>query len=206
MDTKLNGSIILVGHQLAWKSSAWRNVAVHSWLEYGDVDEEIVSRRLNGESIRDFSMRIWEDWQDIFRPFESEILKILLQEKTVISLWGGTPFFQNNRDIIDASAQQKSTVRILLDISLDEQMNRWEYDVKWNANRWDLWDQAWVNASMDEKRTQKRLSLAAIKEKRHPIYRDFADVVINVDGNSKSDTLTQIITIPQVQDILRLTT
>lgn len=59
---------------------------------------------------------------------------------------------------------------------------------------------------MDEKRTQKRLSLAAIKEKRHPIYRDFADVVINVDGNSKSDTLTQIITIPQVQDILRLTT
>jgi len=173
-------------HQLSWKWTIARKLSTEFGLWYADVDDEIVRRKLWWESIYDYSKRLGDIWQDTFRPFESEIFSILLKEARVVSPGGWTLTFQNNIDIIPNDA-----IKILLDISVDEQMKRHENDIEGNKNRGVLLNQdGWINLSDKDK---KRIELDFLREKRQPWFEALADLKVIVDGKTPAEITAEIL-------------
>lgn len=124
-----------------------------------------------------------KDWIP-FRNTEHHKLIESLKKTDILSLWGGTPAFENNRIAIDS----KNTVKILLDINIDTQLKRLLDDSKGNESRPELGQ-----------------SLEETYSKRIDIYRSFSNHIIPVDNKSITEIVDEILWISDIQDIIKKT-
>ncbi len=93
-------NIFIAGFMASGKSSLGKKIAKHFKKHYIDLDSLI-------EEVENLSInKIFEEkGEPYFRFLETEILKKLDFENTVIALGGGTPCFHNNIEIIKAKGK-----------------------------------------------------------------------------------------------------
>ena len=110
--------IILLGYMASGKSTVGRLLAKIIGCKFVDLDNYIEKKE--GKTISDIFNKKGEIY---FRKVENTYLKELLtmDEKTVISLGGGTPCYANNMDLIKS---QKDAVSFYLKTSIKEIVNR----------------------------------------------------------------------------------
>jgi shikimate kinase len=86
--------IYLIGFMGSGKSSFGKKLAARLKLKFVDLDELVAK----SNATSDVQQLIEEKGMDFFRRSESEVLKSLKPEDSVISTGGGTPCFYDNMD------------------------------------------------------------------------------------------------------------
>lgn len=184
----MNRPVLTMWLKASGKTTVTRAIAESIWIKSADLDHEIIKHlQLQTKYGQDITVTRFVDeicswcWHR-FRFIENLICQRVIDTYVLTSLWGGTPAFENNRVLIDS----KKSIKILLDISVEEQMRRLRNDDEGNKNRPDLWQ-----------------SLAETYHDRIDIYRNFADHIILVDGKSIEDVRDEILWITEINNALK---
>lgn len=154
--------IVLIGFMGAGKSTFGQLIANKLGCTFVDTDNFI--ERKEGRTISDI---FTDDGEEYFRSVETEVLRELLQseERQVLSLGGGTPLREINRELINQSGYT-----IFLKITADEAYERLKDDS----------ERPLLQVSDPKSRIEELLSI------RNPIYEQAADYVL-FEGNKTLD-------------------
>ena len=149
-------NIILCGFMGCGKSTVGALLAKKTGMAFIDLDSYIEKKQ--GMTVSDIFEKYGEPR---FREFEREAARELSQKNSmVIAAGGGTLTFQENVDTLRTSGKI-----ILLDLPLDTVAKRLENDTT----------RPLLN------RPDKLEAMKEIKEKRLPIYKSAADIIVNGD-------------------------
>lgn len=159
--------IILIGFMGSGKSTYGKLIA--NKLGYSFVDTDSFIERKEGRSISDIFA---DDGEDYFRSLETEVLKELMQvqKPQVLSLGGGTPLRQCNREIM------KEGYTIFLKITADEAYRRLKDD-----------SERPLLKVQDPKARIEELLL-----ERNPLYEAAADYVLYEKNKSLDDIFYEL--------------
>lgn len=164
---KALGNIFLVGPMGAGKSTIGRLLAAELRLTFKDTDKEIEDR-LGVDIPWIFDM----EGEEGFRVRESNMLAELSQEdKVLLATGGGIVIKPENRKVLASRGQV-----VYLKTSIDEQVRRTSRDSKRPLLQND----------------NPRAVLTDLMEKRHPLYEEIADYVIDTDGRSPKSVAQEI--------------
>lgn len=153
-------NIILVGFMGCGKSTVGKKLAGAFGYEFLDTDELIEAQQ--GKKISDIFA---EQGEDAFRQMETDLIKQLKKEakKKVIATGGGMPMREENRKLL----REVGTV-VFLEANIETILERLQNDTTRP-----------LAAGEDR---EKRLR--PLYEKRHPLYLDAAEVVVDTEGKS----------------------
>ena len=160
--------IILIGFMGAGKSTLGKLIA--NKLECTFVDTDNYIEKKEGRFILDIFA---DDGEEYFRCVETEVLKELAkcEEKLVISLGGGTPLSEENREIIKSLGYV-----IFLKLSGEEAFERLKEDS----------DRPLLKVDNPKERIDALLAI------RNPIYESVADYVLVEDGKTLDDVFYEL--------------
>ena len=155
-------NIILVGFMGSGKTTLGKWIAKHTGRTLIDTDREIET--MTGLTIKEIFDTKGEDY---FRKLETDYLENLVKEKKtglVISVGGGTPVAEKNRELL----KNVGTV-VYLRASAGELMKRLRYDVRRPLLQ-----------GKDGK--ERRILIEDMLKKREPAYMSAANIVVRTDG------------------------
>ena len=161
--------VILIGFMGSGKSTVGFRLSYKLKKCLIDTDKLIEQRE--GMSITEMFARKGEGY---FRRKETECLNILFHElgSRIISLGGGTPIREENRDIIKRLGKV-----IYLQASPDTIYDRVKHDTS----------RPLLQCEDPKARIEELLA------QRNPIYESVADIVINVDGKQMKEVVQEIV-------------
>lgn len=165
-------SIILIGFMGAGKTTIGKKLAKELDYKFLDTDEMIVSRE--GMSINDIFDRYGEEH---FRTLETELLAELVEnnvENVIFSVGGGLPVRKDNHFYL-----KKLGKVIYLSVVESTIRERLAGDTQRPLLRG------------SEKEVADRIN--SMLEKRDPIYREVADIILQTDNMSVSEIVEEII-------------
>lgn len=160
--------IILIGFMGAGKSTMGKLIA--NKLECTFVDTDNYIEKKEGRSVLDIFA---DDGEEYFRNAETEALNELTKsdKRMVISLGGGTPLREENREIMKSAGYV-----IFLKLSGEEAYERLKDDN----------DRPLLKVDNPKERIDALLSI------RNPIYESAADYVLIQDGKSLDDVFYEL--------------
>ncbi len=156
-------NIILMGYRGSGKTTLGKQLAMHRWLTFVDVDEE-VRKRFNNESIAQiWATRGSAEW----RRVEVEVTQSLCgRDGQVIALGGGTLMEPAARRAVQEAPH---AIRIYLNCEAQELHRRIDQDAGSAESRPHLTD---ASGGIEE--------IEQVLAQRDPIYRAVADKVFDV--------------------------
>lgn len=161
-------NVFLVGPMGVGKTTIGRLLARELQLTFVDSDQEI-EKRAGAEIAWIFDM----EGENGFRERETRVLEDVCRQKgLLVATGGGAVLREENRRIL-----KQFGVVVFLDTTVDVQLKRTEKDTKRPL------------LQNDDRRTL----LKKMREERDPIYRDVADVHVNVGDASSRRTVNKII-------------
>ena len=162
------GNIYLVGPMGAGKSSIGKRLAKKIKRDFYDCDRVLEER--TGVAIT--TIFELEDEKG-FRKRETKILTELSRlSSVVIATGGGVILYESNRDLLRASGQV-----VYLQASVDTQLKRTRQDKKRPLLQTE----------------NRRAKLLALAEQRNPLYAKVANITIDTDAQTISNSISQII-------------
>ncbi len=161
--------IILIGFMGSGKSTVGFRSSYK--LKKCLIDTDKLIEHCEGMSVSDIFAKKGEEY---FRQKETECLKSLFHElgSRIISLGGGTPLREENRELI-----KKLGKVIYLKASPDTVYQR----IKNNTSRPLLQCE------------DPKARIESLLKERNPIYESVADIIINVDGKEMSDVVQAVV-------------
>ncbi|MEN9687843.1 MAG: hypothetical protein RL381_855 [Actinomycetota bacterium] len=160
--------LILIGPMGSGKTTIGRLLAEYLELPFRDTDHLIETQ--TGRTVADIFL---EDGEDSFRVIEKAVLRAeLLSDNTVLALGGGAPISFDAQSALRAIASPV----IYLDISLASVAPR----IGFNRDRPLLL-------------SNPRGQWETLMQERRPIYQSIADTVIDVNGRSESEIVSEIL-------------
>lgn len=171
------GAIFLLGFMGSGKSAVARHLARSLRMPLVDLDSHIEMRI--GSSIADYFAIHGED---AFRRVETEVLREASKGKAVVSLGGGVPTQEDNRELLQHAAQDGALVAYLQTspVILASRIRR-------APGKRPLID---GDGQLDFDATLRRVE--ELMEQREGFYRDCANLVVETDDNSILDVARQI--------------
>lgn len=164
---KALNNVFLVGPMGAGKSTIGRLLAAELRLSFKDTDREIEER-----SGVDIPWIFDMEGEEGFRNRETQILNDLSQlDKILLATGGGIVLKPENRKFLASRGQV-----VYLKTSIDEQVRRTSRD-----NKRPLLDN-----------DNPRAVLIALMEKRHALYEEIADYIIDTDGRSPKSVALEL--------------
>ena len=157
-----NENIILVGFMGSGKTTLGKWIAKHTGRTLIDTDREIEA--MTGLTVKEIFDTEGESY---FRKLETEYLEKLVNEKKtglVISVGGGTPVAEKNRELL-----KKTGTVVYLRASAGELMKRLRYDVR-------------RPLLQGKDGRERRLLIEDMLKKREPAYMSAANIVVRTDG------------------------
>ena len=155
-------NIILVGFMGSGKTTLGKWISKHTGRTLIDTDREI--EEMTGRTVKE----IFEnEGEEAFRRLESEYLEKLINEKQtglVISVGGGTPIPERNRELL-----KKIGTVVYLRASSGELMKRLRYDVR-------------RPLLQGKEGHERRILIEEMLRKRDPAYMSAANIVVRTDG------------------------
>ena len=153
-------NVILIGFMGCGKSTVGRKLAGAFGYEFLDTDDLIEAQQ--GKKISDIFA---EEGEEAFRQMETDLIKQLKEEakKKVIATGGGMPMREENRKLL----REVGTV-VFLEAKIETILERLQNDTTRPL------------AAGDDR--EKRLR--PLYEKRSPIYKEAAEVVVDTEGKS----------------------
>ena len=123
-------------------------------------------------------------------------MREIIEEFKIVITWGWTYTMEENREIL------QPTVKIMLDINKEEQARRIWNDKEWNTRRWTKKDaELWCRLSHTERLIKEA---ADFHDEWSDFIRSRVDYVFTCSKEkSKYDMRDEIISTPEVQDILQ---
>ena len=169
--------VILIGFMGSGKSTVGFRLSYKLKKCLIDTDKLIEQRE--GMSISDMFARKGEGY---FRQKETECLNSLFHElgSRIVSLGGGTPIREENREII-----KKLGKVIYLQASPDTIYQRVKYDTSRPLLQCE----------------DPKARIEALLKERNPIYESVADIVIHVDGKEMKEVVQEIVEAVQYENI-----
>lgn len=164
-------NIILIGFMGCGKTTFGKWIARNKQMDFLDTDEYIVQREQT--SINEIFAQKGEPY---FRNLETEVIKELTGklENTVISVGGGLPIKQENRELL-----KKLGTVVYLRTSEGELVRRLEHDTT---------RPLLAGGNVKEK-------IAALMEARQDYYLSAADVIADTDGGNFEKMYQKICTV-----------
>lgn len=163
----MNNNYVLIGFMGSGKTSFGKWLCKKTGRKFIDTDEEIV--REQQRSINDIFAT---DGEEYFRKLETELLKkLIFSENCVISMGGGTPVSENNRQLLKELGQV-----IYLRTSVDTLCER----LKKDTTRPLL-----AGGNIREK-------ITGLMDKREAIYEARADFIIDTDKKKFEEMYEEI--------------
>lgn len=163
-----NYNIVLIGFMGTGKSTIGKELSKQLTMDFIDIDEEIEKKE--NMAIREIFNKYGEQH---FREIENNMVKLISKvENTVISCGGGVVLNPDNIEFLKNNGKI-----ILLEASSEEILQR----IKEDSNRPLLKG----NMSLDH--------INEILEKRHLLYKNAADTVINTDKKEIKEICSEII-------------
>jgi len=161
--------LILIGYMGAGKTTVGLELAKQFSIPFWDTDSDIEEKQ--GRSISDIFAKEGEDY---FRELETEYLKELLEkeEAGILSTGGGLPLRKRNRELFKAMGKV-----VYLQVSAKTVLERLKEDV----------NRPLLQVENREERITEMLA------KRHPVYREAADIIIHADGCKTDEIVKEII-------------
>ena len=162
-------NIVLIWMRATWKSYYWRRIAKHFWLKFLDTDNLI-------------ELKAWMKIAEIvkisgwnrFREYEKEVLCDVKDLKNhIIATWWWLPCHHGNSEVL------KELWKVIW-------LRAWS---KFIASF--LMNDKWKRPSLTWKDIVEELD--ELITERSPIYKDIADVVIDIDRVDKEEVLVKII-------------
>lgn len=159
--------IILIGFMGSGKSTYGRLIA--NKLGYSFVDTDNYIEKKEGRSISDI---FTDDGEEYFRSLETEVLRELMQAKEpqVLSLGGGTPLRECNRELM------KDGYTIFLNITADDAYERLKDDS----------ERPLLQVADPKAKIAELLSF------RNPIYEAVADYVLVEENKTMEDVFYEL--------------
>ena len=153
-------NVILIGFMGCGKSTVGRKLAGAFGYEFLDTDDLIEAQQ--GKKISDIFA---EEGEEAFRQMETDLIKQLKEEakKKVIATGGGMPMREENRKLL----REVGTV-VFLEAKIETILERLQNDTTRPL------------AAGDDR--EKRLR--PLYEKRSPIYKEAAEVVVDTEGKA----------------------
>lgn len=159
--------LVLIGFMGSGKSTYGRLIA--NKLGYSFVDTDNYIERKEGRSISDIFS---DDGEEYFRNLETEVLKELLEESEpqVLSLGGGTPLREENRELL------KGGYTIFLKITAEDAYERLKGDT----------ERPLLQVADPKAKIAELLSM------RNPVYEAVADYVLDEKNKSLDDIFYEL--------------
>jgi shikimate kinase len=168
-------NIVLIGFMGCGKSTIGRKLANAIGYEFLDTDELIEQK--TGRKISDIFA---SDGEEVFRQMETDLLQELSETVTgkVLATGGGMPMREENRALM----RQVGTV-VFLEASIKTILERLANDT--------------TRPLAAGKDREKRLR--PLYEKRYPLYREAAEVVVDTEGKSFYGILEELIPLKKTE-------
>ncbi|MEM9687974.1 MAG: shikimate kinase AroK [Pseudomonadota bacterium] len=165
--TQAGGNIVLVGPMGAGKSAEGRLLARKRQLDFVDSDEELEAR-----TGVDIPFIFEKEGEAGFRDRESRVLADLAgRSGVVLATGGGAVMRDDNRKVLGGCG-----LVIYLQTSVEQQLSRTSH-----GRHRPLLDT-----------DDPRAVLEALMEKRHPLYQQLADLVIDTNGRKVPSVVYEI--------------
>ena len=165
--TQPAGNIILVGPMGAGKSAVGRQLARSLGMDFIDSDDEIEAR-----TGVDIPFIFEKEGEAGFRDRESRVLEdIASRSGIVLATGGGSVMRPENRSTLAASGMV-----VYLQTSVDQQLSRTS-----RGRHRPLLDT-----------DDPRAVLEALLQKRHPLYEELADIVVDTNGRKVASVVQEI--------------